>query len=165
MSTLTRTGEILGCRHGEARLSRKLTENGGELIGVFCSDCRRWVTREKGYPGLWLAIDHPDLLNLDLDRIPVVDGYFLYRRCEWCAEWRSCEAHHAAPQKLFGEDAHEFPLLYLCRSCHERWHQVLTPGLCTPYDPTVHAQILRSYLSQEQIAALLSALRAAKEAA
>jgi len=136
-------------------------------LGYFCEDCRRWVTKEKGYAGVWIALDHPDLSNIDVDALPFLDEFLRYRQCEWCGEAGLCEVHHAAPQKFFGEDAELFPMVYLCRPCHERWHGVVTPGLCTRYDAPQHAHLLASYLSRDQIRALALALhrRLAAEAA
>jgi hypothetical protein len=38
------------------------------------------------------------------------------------------ENHHWAPQSLF-PDAHRWPQSWLCRKCHNRWHQLVTPWL------------------------------------
>jgi hypothetical protein len=43
------------------------------------------------------------------------------------------EIHHWAPQylwELFGfNDADKWPTAYLCRPCHQKWHDIVTPGM------------------------------------
>jgi hypothetical protein len=47
--------------------------------------------------------------------------------CEVChaegAEW-----HHWAPTSIFGDEAEKWPKSALCRACHVRWHQLVTPN-------------------------------------
>ena len=39
------------------------------------------------------------------------------------------ELHHWAPRALFGDDADLWPMDFLCRECHSRWHTAVTPTL------------------------------------
>lgn len=49
--------------------------------------------------------------------------------CERCgATEAGVEVHHWAPRHLF-DDADNWPVSYLCRSCHTEWHQVVTPDM------------------------------------
>lgn len=82
-----------------------------------------------------------------------------YRVCEKCHQFQLCEVHHVAPRALFGEQADEWPTLYLCRKCHEAWHSIVTPGLCTAHDAVAHARQLFDTLGTEKARALWSALR------
>ncbi len=159
-------GAILGCRHGGASWRRLRTEAGAVNFGIYCDDCRRWVSQAKGYRGTFVSKNHPDLTGIDLETIPFLESFLTFRLCEWCGETRLCEAHHPAPKKLFGEIAETFPLIYLCRPCHEQWHGVVTPGLCTPYDAVEHVALLRRWLSRDQLRSLAIALhRSLSEAA
>ena len=56
-----------------------------------------------------------------------------------------------APRKFFGDDCEAWPTSYLCRPCHETWHAVVTPGLCTTYDPAAHAAQLIDVLGVENL--------------
>lgn len=48
-----------------------------------------------------------------------------YRRdyCERCGAL-GAQLHHMAPRALF-EDADDWPLAYLCQTCHSRWHATM----------------------------------------
>ena len=48
--------------------------------------------------------------------------------CEVCGE-EGAEEHHWAPWHLFGDEANRWPTSFLCRTCHERWHGVVTPNM------------------------------------
>jgi hypothetical protein len=47
--------------------------------------------------------------------------------CEVCGAGGT-ELHHWAPRALFGEECDAWPRSWLCRGCHLRWHQLVTPG-------------------------------------
>jgi protein-arginine kinase activator protein McsA len=47
--------------------------------------------------------------------------------CEVC-DVEGGELHHWAPQYLFN-DAEKWPKSYLCRTCHKRWHDLVTPNM------------------------------------
>lgn len=68
-----------------------------------------------------------------------------------------------APRKFFGDDCEAWPTSYLCRSCHETWHAVVTPGLCTTYDPTAHAAQLIDVLGVDNLRKLWTAVKVASE--
>lgn len=48
--------------------------------------------------------------------------------CQVCGQ-QGAEQHHWAPWALFGAEAAAWPQSYLCRSCHDRWHQLVTPQI------------------------------------
>lgn len=155
MSEMTPIGRVLGsCAHDGAVLSRN-EANGG--IGFWCDDCRSWV-QKKGHDRIWFAKDHPALRDINLDEIPKISRN-IWRKCAGpCGKIAFCEENHTAPRKFFGETAEDFPKVWLCRECHNWWHRVLTPGLCTQYDPNFHAQQLINYLGLDRAAALTQAL-------
>lgn len=39
------------------------------------------------------------------------------------------ELHHFAPRHLFGDECESWPAADLCRSCHKRWHDLVTPDM------------------------------------
>ena len=48
--------------------------------------------------------------------------------CEVCNK-NEGELHHWAPYYLFKEESEKWPKSYLCRSCHQKWHNVVTPNM------------------------------------
>ncbi len=50
-------------------------------------------------------------------------------RCVKCGV-REAELHHWAPRARFGNvECELWPKDYLCKSCHDRWHELVTPKL------------------------------------
>lgn len=49
-------------------------------------------------------------------------------KCEVC-DANEGELHHWAPQYLFGDEADRWPIGYLCRACHRKWHDLVTPEM------------------------------------
>jgi len=49
--------------------------------------------------------------------------------CEVCKSTENVEVHHWAPAHLFGRECDKWPIAYLCRPCHVRWHQIVTPDM------------------------------------
>jgi DNA-directed RNA polymerase subunit M/transcription elongation factor TFIIS len=49
-------------------------------------------------------------------------------KCEVC-DANEGELHHWAPQYLFGDEANRWPVAYLCRTCHRKWHDLVTPNM------------------------------------
>jgi hypothetical protein len=159
MPELTPVAAVLGfrdaCEHGDAELSRN-EANGG--IGMWCYACRSWVTRQKGYDRAWLGKDHPALRGIDLAALPTI-GARVYRKCQGlCAQLAHCELHHLAPRAFFGDECDRWPTAWLCRPCHDRWHTLVTPGLCTSYEAEAHARMLIDYLGLDRAAHLTQML-------
>lgn len=165
--------EHFACEHSDAVLSRVPTANGEpDRITMWCRACKAHVAKSKGFPGIWIARSHPELVGVDVDALPVAYSLVEYRRCQGpCRKLTRCEFHHLAPRKFFGDEADEWPTAWLCQDCHDRWHTLVTPGLCTAYDAVVHARQLLDYLGTDRAARLTLALtkqgsaRRAEEAA
>lgn len=49
--------------------------------------------------------------------------------CEVCGAKGTTEVHHWAPHHLFPGEADKWPTGNLCRPCHMRWHQRVTPNM------------------------------------
>lgn len=48
-------------------------------------------------------------------------------KCEVCRA-DGAENHHWAPFHFFGDEGDHWPQSFLCRSCHQRWHDFVTPN-------------------------------------
>ena len=144
------------CRHDGAYLARSQADQ----VGAWCDACKRWVTKEKAWHGgLWLPAGHPHLEGKRVTDLPI-KPHAEYRVCEKCHTFQLCEVHHIAPRAFFGDDADAWPTVCLCRRCHETWHRLVTPGLCTPHDAVAHARMLFDYLGIDRTRALVVALKA-----
>lgn len=49
--------------------------------------------------------------------------------CEVCKSTENVEVHHWAPAHLFGPESEKWPVGYLCRTCHVKWHKIVTPRM------------------------------------
>lgn len=147
MADMTPVGRILGaeCQHPESFLAIQ-RENSG--IMLWCDHCRRNVTKDV-HQKPYLAKTDAALDGIELDALPRI-GERIYTRCETCRRYAECEAHHIAPRAFFGDEAEQWPKVRLCDTCHDRWHSIVTPGLCTTYDAGRHAKHLLTYLGLEK---------------
>lgn len=59
-----------------------------------------------------------------LDNLAIGANYLSDEPCARCGAFGT-EEHHWAPKELF-EDAEQWPKDYLCKTCHEHWHKVVT---------------------------------------
>ena len=148
--------QIFSCRHLNAELCRFPQTVGPDRYAMWCFDCRHQVSKEKGYPGVWISKEHPDFVGINLEQLKVPYENRVYRRCEGpCNKLALCELHHFGPKKFFGDDeAEEWPMAFLCHDCHMRWHQIVTPALCTAYSADAHFAQITSCLKHEQVVAL-----------
>lgn len=96
-----------------------------------CEACGKQVAHSAvaGSGGHWIPkAFHESLLNDE--NLPVFHPeWYTERPCARCGATDMVELHHFAPRALFGADCDQWPKAYLCRSCHERWHTIVTPSL------------------------------------
>ena len=91
--------------------------NGAYAFRLECQGCRMVDLRDIGHR----LLSPYEMANAEVRRIGEPQA------CEPCAHCGSAagtELHHWAPRALF-EDADEWPLSFLCRKCHMRWHRVM----------------------------------------
>lgn len=106
-------------------LVRAISPNGAARVYHQCRACGENTFK----PARWLSHNRVRwaLVTGNVDELPIVEDQRGGMRCEVCdvaeGEW-----HHWAPQAMF-PDADKWPMSYLCRPCHKRWHQTVTPGL------------------------------------
>ena len=133
MNHTIKSGMCAGCDGlVEARLHRKIFTNGAYSFAWKCPDCGK-INPFNEQGGLWIAKEkveariEPDII----DSLPVIMPD-LSNRCAKCGE-RTCELHHWSPRALFGPDCDLWPKDYLCKKCHDEWHQKVTPQLAGGY--------------------------------
>lgn len=68
------------------------------------------------------SVSHADLAKHDIRPIELPLLADLRRDyCERCGKI-GAQLHHMAPQHVFA-DANDWPLAYLCQTCHAEWHR------------------------------------------
>lgn len=99
--------------------------SGAEHYGWRCSACKGWPPSKDG--GQWIAKEKLIQHSVDFSILPIEKRET--PRCAKCGV-RGAEEHHWAPRAMFGRDiADLWPKDYLCKSCHDEWHRVVTPAL------------------------------------
>ncbi len=121
----TRTCHICQ-RKVRATLVRKIMRNGREHVGLLSEDCNHWVKDSRGR--LWIPkeeiLDFRDAMvgveYLSLQFIK--DEYDHVCSVEGC-DSQDGEFYHFAPKRVFGKDADNWPVLFLCTHHHAEWHK------------------------------------------
>lgn len=107
---------------------RKRMASGAEHLAIWCLGCDHMTPSKNGQ--LWIDKDTVKRA-LKLDDLSILrlvdDGALSAPRCTHCNR-RGGEVHHWAPQALFA-DADKWPTDYLCKACHDLWHDTVTPQL------------------------------------
>ena len=137
MSGGARIGEIMGqmgkCPHVDADLARSQASNGAWHIFYWCDDCKSNVSREMGFRGTWIAKDDPKIAHIPFESIRIQGLERVWRLCSGpCRRVTHCELHHWAPREKFGDAADDWPMTWLCRPCHELWHEKMGRVLRRP---------------------------------
>ena len=105
------------CSHtGSAALFAVINPNGSRFVYEGCAECRARLR-----PGEWVDQSRrPEAAGA-----PVVEDLRVHHPpCQVCGGWGT-EIHHWAPRELFGVEADHWPTAWLCRVCHQRWHDVI----------------------------------------
>jgi hypothetical protein len=120
---LNRDGPYGRCQHAaDSELRALVASNGATQVRRYCLDCNQPVTD---------SISHALVLRQgqSIADLPIHADYRTSARCERCGTiGTGVENHHWAPRHLF-EDYEQWPQSLLCPSCHEKWHQIVTPRM------------------------------------
>lgn len=109
----------------EALMAKSIKADGS--IGLFwqCRECDHQLD-DKYSNGIWIEHKLAEIklgkMGISIEDIPIA-RYSCGERCARCGN-RGTQRHHWAPQVLF-KDADDWPTDYLCKSCHELWHQIV----------------------------------------
>ena len=113
----------------ESILYRQFNEGGHECFFWKCARCEkskvidgvRFIAKRK-VEGFLTAEQIFHLPYAPNERGPE-------NRCVKCGR-REAEKHHWAPRAIFGDvECELWPKDYLCKTCHDRWHELVTPKL------------------------------------
>ena len=108
-----------------ARLVRIISASGVSMVSWNCIAGSHAIDRPMKY------ISHETIratTSIDIDRLPVMENYSGREICAVCGNPYT-ELHHFAPRHLFGNDADNWPMAYLCKKHHDLWHAIVTPNM------------------------------------
>ena len=116
------------CGSDQMKIGITNTQSGSTIYPMYCVDCGNVSTQ---YVKKQFAIAYANS-NGPLEYVQTSTARWMNEnqkqiKCEVC-DANEGELHHWAPQYLF-EDAEQWPKSYLCRSCHKRWHDLVTPDM------------------------------------
>jgi protein-arginine kinase activator protein McsA len=116
------------CGSEKLKIGIANTVSGSTVYPVYCIDCN---TVSNHYIKKQIALDYA-IQNGPLEYVKTrTQEYYAKKqeqiKCEVCDKLEG-ELHHWAPQYLF-LDAEQWPTSYLCRACHKRWHDLVTPNM------------------------------------
>ena len=105
------------------RLVRDITSNGISQIYWQCQ------VHHGGIHSPRKNIKHEKVKSLEIviENLPVINNNSEFFVCKKCGAIGAAN-HHWSPKHLF-EDAEDWPQDYLCNECHDKWHNIVTPGM------------------------------------
>jgi hypothetical protein len=121
---IEKTRRCVNCNvNVQAQLVRNITTSGISQVFWRCPLCDRFTDGSARY------INHELLKRyVIIDTLPVIKDYSRGLKCCVCGS-TGVEYHHWAPKHLFHGEADNWPTAYLCRSCHAKWHKLVTPHM------------------------------------
>jgi hypothetical protein len=122
VSELERMREV--CRHCGGGMGRKVAYRYRNGVVHVRHECSRCATLS-----LYCLPKSSATSDLPLVRDRLGEG----SPCARCGR-RGTELHHWAPRKHFGDEADLWPVDWLCRDCHRRWH--VETGIAVGYRGT-----------------------------
>ncbi len=141
--TIDRFKSCAACQSTNLAIGEARDRRGGVIHPYYCADCGevmlQYVSKakaraysldtQKALKRVYTVTEKRVLAgNLD----PSVFDH--NQPCEVCGATGTTEAHHWAPRHLFGEESYDWPVGLLCRTCHTRWHQLVTPNMGSQHD-------------------------------
>ena len=108
--------------YGKFNLAKRLNVSGTFMYFHRCESCQpRGPTIQP--KEMWLSKQWVREHLVDPKTVPDVEGEQPIPTCAVCG-CPGAEYHHWAPQAIF-EDADKWPVSYLCRTCHRKWHDTM----------------------------------------
>lgn len=103
--------------------------SGATVYPIYCAACgevfAKYVKKEIARE---YARENGPLRYVKTKTAEYIEKKQIQIKCEVCGAGEA-EIHHWAPQYLFGEEAARWPVGYLCRACHRKWHDLVTPEM------------------------------------
>lgn len=113
------------CRHcGAISVWHKMATGRGWSVIPWCRWCDRHPTGsarpEKGHRTFYPKAEFSPHQIACMPIRPKLEA-----SCSVCGTLGPTEGHHLAPRALFGEDSALWPVVEVCTSCHDLWHQLV----------------------------------------
>lgn len=120
--------KCLKCESEDLKIGITNTQSGSTIYPVYCNQCGDVSNKYiKKYVALEYAITNGPLEYVETNTAKWMKEKQQQIKCEVC-DINEGELHHWAPQYLF-QDADSWPKSYLCRACHRKWHDLVTPNM------------------------------------
>lgn len=119
------------CRSKNLAIGLYFTESGVRRYPYYCLDCDK---------NQWYYAKYDFVHKLELKGVEIRRRYSYSEKmetkklCEVCSDDSGTETHHFAPRHLFGDEAELWKTAELCKTCHKRWHDLVTPNMCRKND-------------------------------
>jgi protein-arginine kinase activator protein McsA len=102
--------------------------SGATVYPIYCAACGEVFAKYvKKSIAQQYAIKNGPLQYLKTKTAEYIEKRQIQIKCEVC-DANEGELHHGAPQYLF-PDSDSWPMSYLCRACHRKWHDLVTPNM------------------------------------
>jgi hypothetical protein len=92
----------------------------GVHVSAWCYACDAAADPRR----TWLPKGAFDVSALPWRESPTFDSD-RFAPCAVCGAFTVLELHHLAPREFFGDKADRWPVVEVCRSCHEEWHLLM----------------------------------------
>jgi len=116
------------CGSEELRLGITNITSGATVYPIYCADCGEVFAKYvKKIIAQEYEKENGPLQYVKTRTAKYIEKKQIQIKCEVC-DANEGELHHWAPQYLF-QDADNWPTSYLCRACHRKWHDLVTPNM------------------------------------
>ena len=116
------------CGSQDVKIGITNTQSGSTVYPIYCNQCgdvsNKYIKKQIA---LEYALTNGPLVYVKTRTSEYIEKKQIEIKCEVC-DANEGELHHWAPQYLFN-DAEKWPKSYLCRACHRRWHDLVTPNM------------------------------------
>lgn len=120
--------KCLKCESEDLKIGITNTQSGSTIYPVYCNQCGDVSNKYiKKHVAIEYAITNGPLEYVETNTAKWMKEKQRQIKCEVC-DINEGELHHWAPQYLF-PDADSWPMSYLCRACHRKWHDLVTPNM------------------------------------
>lgn len=120
--------KCLKCESEDLKIGITNTQSGSTIYPVYCNQCGDVSNKYiKKHVALEYALTNGPLEYVETNTAKWMKEKQQQIKCEVC-DINEGELHHWAPQYLF-QDADSWPKSYLCRACHRKWHDLVTPNM------------------------------------
>lgn len=101
---------------GKAATLVKMRISSGFVFSHWCDACSSYAVRTRPFVSIKGTGINPESVREIGPRRPD-------KPCSVCGTVAQLERHHLAPYSRFGDAADDWPVVEVCRACHEDWHR------------------------------------------